>query len=522
LLTGLRRAFKGLGGNPLRAIKNWWRGTPNLTKALRREALEDIPDSVHKAKVFSKSVDEAVLKSKNNLHKQVLRYRKETETAAAELRRHEAILQRYKRERADLSIPEYTDKLEPQALKHRLDELEFDIAEKNDAVAALRQNLKFVEKKHVQLKGAYVNLNRNPQQAVRQIRNDPHFAEDTELMIHLDEMAIPLATKQQILNSTSRHIGSDKKFVQEYLTVVRPYLKKGDDVGMYANNWMANPRNRTRLEELKQSRKMGKILRETEIGDKKTREALSDLGVGGLASKLKVGAGMAASLVIPVAIMSWFDDSAEGIQTGANQARVGLDGLSVSGEAKNIVERARVAFDDTQDAIGDANRGFGSDPGAAVEKYVARLMKNQKIIDQCVADWGVVISSSDDKDAATGVKQQLQNLSTKIATELAKVEKITNKGSDSGAGKTRTITKEKILGIQRFLRDQSIFKQRFTHIAPSGELDKSTIEAIRRVEQELNKLEKTDEFTGLLYDSSINHLVSAEDLKKLEDAVRNK
>ena len=436
------------------------------------------------------------------------------------MRRNKTVLERLKKERRELERGLEQEKL-PPTIENQMDELSESIVEQQKTVTILTEDLTTIDRKYKKLNSAYIELGQNPQQAIRRMKTDPDLTNEVEISQHLRNLEAPLSTKNQILNSSSRFIDNDKRFVEEYLTRIRPFRGRGGSESLYAGNWMSNSNNLRKLEELRSGGKIGKILQDVEVHGKEVREALGGLVSSSIANKLKIGGTMAASIVAPIAIMSWFDDTSDVINIEAQKTRTGLGELSVSGEAGKIVSQARLAAEDAEDAIADTERGLGGDnPGAAAEDYINRLIRDKQIIDQSIAQWDRVTELADNKEAATIAGIHLQTLSATIGTSLKKAGKVVKNAPIPGGVAGKKIPKDKIIKLQLFLRDQSIHSAMFIYVTPSGVLDKPTIQALKRLEQEFNQAQETTEFTGLLYSAEKNHLIGVEDLKKLEQTIQ--
>lgn len=488
-----------------------------MSKALKTELAEEIPGVAYKLRSSSAHFDDLLKKNLRSSETKMRQNISKLDTAISEGSRE---ISRLERKIGDRQLNLST--MEPESSDFK--ELARNISSLENRKNIVSGELAKKESERALLSSLHEKAINNPKELLLEInKNSEYKTLFPDLAEWSNSVRVVADHQNKIMNSVSRYLSNDKKFVKEYLTEVKPFLK-GDKLDTYANNWILNQKNFNKLEEMKRNKKFHKILQDTAETKGAVRSPVDDLSPSSLSKTLKVGGGIAASVVAPMAVMMWFDDTSDDVAGEAKGTLPGLQGLG----AKNpnyarLVEQSRVALMDTNEAVKEANQGLGgNNPGQAVEKYVKRLQKNKAIIDQSLQNWDKVVASSDDPVAAQKAGQSLQQTSKAIEEALTKAGVVAQQTPALKAQPPQqkiAPTRNLISDLQTFIRDSSRFRTQFFDVAPSGVIDNPTIKALRAIESEMNSYTNSGMFTNLLYDPTKNHVIQAYDLKKLEDAV---
>jgi hypothetical protein len=517
-----------MGGGASKKIKDWWRGGPDLAKALEQKALRDIPDEVHKMRVMSEKVatkmDNALQKATDRLFQSTKSLDSKIHEQVKEKGRIERLLLAY-RARLDKSkeyFAKQQGKKEPFTSAH---EAEQTIRGMEKSVAAMEKQLAEVTaiRDHYMIKRKALGdldnaIHHSPQQLVQQLERSPQMLNDFPSLKYWMRQAERYVPRQhQIAQSTSRFINNDKKFIKEYMTEIYPSLNNKSLV--YPQNWMANPKNARKLMELRANKKyMAKIL-ELERGAE-FRARLEGLTSSQIARKLKIVGGVGVGLGGAVAFMTWFDDNAEPITKSSNETETGLSTFKASGEGDAIVKETLRASREIAQITAKTEDGLGVDPAKAGPEFVKSLLENKAIIDKNLARWDIVISNADDPEAAKRAQKLLQKQSNSLDKSIKEMGEKTGVSKGRSGGQAGNVpigmSRGNIKGVQSFLRP------RFPTVAPTGNLDAPTIRALRALEQEYDRLGDTNGRIvqkRLLVRPKEGHLIGLEDLRKLDNLI---
>lgn len=535
--------FGRMGDNVAESLRTWWRGGPDLKKALKNEAIEDIPNAVHKAKLHRGEASARITKTMDDAYDDIIKdLRQRTQNikdAESELGRVSRARAKIKRDMDDATREAEFWRMKAQRLggtdsadaamenyyrqQRRADSLADDLVRETEEVKRYKGKLDEQMFEKQELQNLFSAIEDSPQAALTQIKSSPDIrSRFPTLGSYVRRAETAMNEKAQILGSTSRYIDGDEyKFAKEYLREVHPNLGKGSARGRYAQNWMANPRNLTRLEELALNRKFQKFL-DIDVGGKASREALRGLGRKELVSKLGMPAATIGLTLGPLAVMSWFSDNSEEMVADAGIAGSENRSFKASDLGAVIQRQTSQAVVAIQDAINDAESEFGKDPEKAAMTVATVIAENKEVIDKNLARWTIVINSADDPEAARRAGVHLQKYSEKIGKQMASLEKLTgehlrlSKTPDQGlagdVGRRQGFNPAHVKGIQSYL------SKRFPGVAPTGRLDGPTVQALRELEQKFDTLGNTGRFTGsrLLVRPKEGHLIELNDLINLE------
>jgi hypothetical protein len=554
-------------------IKNWWRGGPDIAKITKTELIENIPDSVHKARLWASKLTDEVAGGMDDAVKAIDReigeYRVAAREAYGHLRQAENQLikleeeyssllktsKHYQRladdaEQAAHGIARVNDDimrekgyipvsrqtmLENQAIKSRQYKRQAQRAaeEARDRAKAVtrsqdirntaKQNYDIASSKHKGLSDYAHKIKTFPQEVAKEIADNPDIGRNFRSLDNWFAAATNnINTKNQILKSTSRYIrSSDKKFFSEYAKEVYPGIKKGDRISML---WMANPENRTRLAFLARNKKFLDKIMELEHG-KEFRESLRGLTKAQIARKLKIAGVAGAGLTGAIAFMTWFDEEGDNIEEGSSKAGSDIGGFEASGLGAVILDETKKAIETINKATKNAEVELGKNPKTVAPNYIKILVQQKAIIDKNLGRWDVVIRSATDKNAAIAAGEVLKSYSADLERQLNDVGKLT--GSLERPGKTvepgvagdirkKPMSMEQIKGVQNWL------SSRFPTVAPTGTLDQPTIRALKMLEREYDRLGTTDRFSSgrLLVRPDEGHMIEVSDLTRLDERMQ--
>lgn len=542
LLRNIGKLFGRIGDDVGGALKRLWGKNPNMAKAMRHDALEDIPDAVHKAKLFrGKIADDITTKvrtGKEGIVKELNARSADIKNASMEygrsgraLRKTEKGLNDARRNRDYHSARGNQERAFEQ--NSLADSLEADLARQREEVLGLKSVLddKILDKGV--LANYYTAIKTSPQSAMVNIKTNAELqGKFPSLGGFIDVAENSLVHKNQIINSVSGNLGNDAHFVKEYLKKIHPNLNRSTAAGgTYANNWMANPKNTTKLEELMSNNKFRKFL-DIDAGSKAAREAARGLSRSQMAKMLGVPVASIALTAGPMAVMSWFDAAEGPTQTELASVKVELDGFNASDLGQVIKRQTEEAMANIDQAFDGAAAALSIDPANAAEATLNTILTNKAVIDKNLTRWNSVIRSSDDADQALKSGRDLQKYSHDMDIRLAQLESMTGEhlkrsrtpGVDYGlAGNIRTKDKARPAPTSANIKAiQSYLGERFQDVAPTGQLDRPTVKALRVLEREFDTLGETGRFTqlGLLVKPEDKHVIELKDLKNLERILR--
>jgi len=541
-MKGIGSLFKGLGEAALKRLKYLWRGSGDIAKTLKGSQLEDIPNAVHKMKLFRSRANDALesgyAKGRDIMRREYQTRAAETKRLYDELGRRQRGLQKLRRElrtlennadyyerlAATTAREDYANMYAAKAMdaKQRVGGVKADLIEYIEDLKGLRgtYNNHLLEK---QIMGnLYSGVKKDPQGVISTIKQNTEIqGRFPSLGSWVDEIEGAALNKERIFKSVSKNLGSDVAFSKEYLKNIHPFLDGGDE---YAKNWMANPQNASKLMELVRTKKLGKYLN-IGAGPEAARAALKGLTRRELAKKLGISVAATAAILGPLQFMGWFDESSKAVTARSNDLSESLKSFRASGEGNRIVAETIQAIQNIEHSSKVVQRGMSINPERAGQRYVNDIITNKAIIDKNLQRWDVVIDSADDKEAAQHAKQVLSVYSKTLAKNLNEVNTIAQ-GRPGGIAGDRPqprgkISREHIKGIQNYLRNRQ--GRSFQSVAPTGNLDKPTVSSLRSLEKEYDSISDSNRFSGkrLLVRPNEGHLIELEDLIKL-DKVMNK
>ena len=308
---------------------------------------------------------------------------------------------------------------------------------------------------------------------------------------------------RQVLKLTSKNLGSDTKFLQEFLS-----LKRNPAAAKKLELWSANPHNFNKLEKLMHKDKIFDIITK---GKMTTRQKLMGVTLGDTAKRLGIGTAAVATAGGAIGVYSWFDDNdPKETATQAEDIVTNLRGLKVHGYGKTILTRILTTIEGIGRLSSKTNGGLSSNPVKASEEYVDGASRGLQQLHEHMQQWEIVVQSSSDQDKAREIGSQLNGLINKMATSLESAGTMVGIGATgAGAGVAgKTMTKSNnISKIQGFLR--SNFN---AGIRQTGELDRDTVQALRVLEQNFNRKSGDTRFTGLFVVPEANHVINYDDL----------
>jgi hypothetical protein len=561
----------------LTGLKNWWRGAPDVAKIMKSEAIENIPDVTHKAKIWSekltkdfvKGIEESMAGAIKNINgeidslsiaaREAKREWRQAETAFSTVetlvndatakavkargaaRDADLVAKKYIQEiedlhQANMDVPRGIElELERAAIKSQSAKRSYkywsDIAASNQTKLARKRQImeaneeawKLARDKEAKLLDYLQRIETSPQSVAQEVVSNPGIAQEFKsLGSWVRAGGKSIDEKHQIMKATSRYIrSSDRKFVKEYITEVYPNAKAGRPVAM---RWLANPENATRLEGLRHSKKFRELLIELEHG-KEFRESLRGLTSSQIARKLKIAGVAGAGLTGAVAFMTWFDEEGDEIAEQTTDAVSKIDSFRPSGLGAIIVQETKKALKTINKAKGTTESGLSKKPEKAAPVYIKTLIEQKAILDKNLARWNIVVRSADNPDTAREVGDALVIYSKTLEKQLGDVGRLTETTKRPGttpepgiAGDIRRepISRERIKSVQNYLSAE------FPTVGPTGNLDRPTIRALKILEREYDRLGRTDRFSSgrLLVRPDERHLIELGDLKQLDERMQ--
>lgn len=502
-MQGAGRAFKGLGDDAAKALKNWWKGGPDIEKILELKPLRDIPDEVHKAKLYASELADEVTKKMDVAAEGIRR----------EVGRRESLVRDIST-KVDMSTRKLNTMIETsrnptkwypgleENIKNQKEYLEVLVTRQADIAADLKI-LQNIDK----------GIATNPQGVVSQLERAPELmSRFTSLGRWQQAAAKQMTTKNQILKSTSRYIGSDRKFVKEYLKEIAK-LPEGN---LYKMTWLANPQNQVKLLRLQTNKRYMKKLLDIGKGGVAARESLKGLSASQIAKKLGVAGGVTVGAI---AFYSWFDDNGDEIVEQAQDINTMLGTIRTTGAGTVIVKDVKNAIEKIQKAKAKAETGLGTNPAKAAPEFIKEFTEAQQTIDNALYRWDAVVQTSNNPDEAKRVGEALRQYSANTTGTLEELNKsIVTKPQPTAPGLAgekpvhAPVSKENILRIQRYLQETN------PSVGASGELDRPTVRALKQLEREYDRLGEVSTFSEkhLLVNREIGHVISIEDLKDIE------
>ena len=357
----------------------------------------------------------------------------------------------------------------------------------------------------------------SPQSIVSKLEASPDIASKFTSLIRWQRVANrQMARKNQILESVSRNLGNDRKFVKEYLKEVAA-LPEGN---LYRMTWLANTKNQAKLLQLQTSKRYMAKLLGAGAGGKGAKESIKGLSATEAAKKLGIGT-MGVAAVGAVAFYSWFDDKGDKIVEDISNIKARLDTINTTGLGTVIVDDVKDAIEKIQKIKSKTESGLGTNPAKAVQEFIREFTEAQQVINNALSRWSAVVQTSNNPDEARKVGKALQQYNINTIKSLKELDtslssKLTKPmpGMVGEKPVVSRISQTNILAIQRYLQETN------PSVGASGGLDKPTIRALKQLEREYNRIGSTDRFTNLLINRSARHMINLDDLRELKTMMK--
>jgi len=274
LAKGVGRLFD-VGVDASKYIKQLLRSGPDVRSALKTSPIEEISNDIHKMRLhrgkLEDSFETSYRKGRDFINKDLKELRGKLKAHELEIGRANRDLRKAKRDaRAAEEAADRFRNLGNNAQEHlrpmyrvkaldaekRLEGLVSDIGVAEEELGQLRFVFNNTKQEHSALSQLYAKTESDPQSVISIIRANPNIqGQFPSLGAWFSEIKNIAKDKEQIYKSVSKHINNDRKFVKEYLKYIKPNEKTE-----FAENWMMNPQNSSKLQELIFTKKFEKYL----------------------------------------------------------------------------------------------------------------------------------------------------------------------------------------------------------------------------------------------------------------------
>lgn len=312
---------------------------------------------------------------------------------------------------------------------------------------------------------------------------------------------------RQVINSASRHLGNDTKFLQEYLS-----MKRNPEAARKLEMWVANPKNSQKLQSLMNKDRIADIVGR---GKMTARERLVGLTPLEQATSLGIGAAALGGAAKALDVFDWFDSNDPGqLFDDSSGLRADLNALETVGYGKTLVAKVDMSLGRISALTAGANAGLGQDPTKAATKFTQDFTKELDTLERYMGQWQAVVDSSNDPDKAEAIGEKIQNLIKNGAEGLKELGGRVGFSGGSGMAGSR-------MGDSNLTKIQSLLSNQLgINVAPTGELDQMTVNGLRSLEQKFNAQAQTNEFTGAFVLPEVNYVISYGDLMEAFNRIR--
>lgn len=297
---------------------------------------------------------------------------------------------------------------------------------------------------------------------------------------------------KKISGNASKNIGNDSAFIREYIK------KKGGPEKEFME-WLANPINAKKAESLQSnSDSVAKIFAEGKI------PLLRNLiGVTGSDVAKKAGIASAAGLA-GITALTVFAEGDEKTDQQFDRIVSEQQSLTVieSNEIKSFVAEAVKKIEQMQKTMDDINEDMSNNPGEAMQKHVPELIRQHDEMNEILSQWEGMSEKVINRENFVSMGKSLARYNLIVGQTLAKI------GASVGA-----VPENFGITTPRKIDPNELKKvQEYMNLPQTGTLDESTVIALKKVEQHLNKKTGRDIFTGLLVDVDKNHVLPVSEL----------
>lgn len=288
---------------------------------------------------------------------------------------------------------------------------------------------------------------------------------------------------------------STPKFLEKYLE-----LKHMDPEGL--KHFMGNANNYQRLLKLRKgmgSKTINKLLESGELSVPGLKTRLIGMTAGGTAKNLGVGVGALAGGAGLLKVYDWFSGNppSQNAQV-AGSISVGLKTLNVTGTGRPIMAEVKSSLSTMTSLASEAQSGLSEENAKdKAQSYVIGMAQEVNDINEALTDWSVVADNSDDPKKAYAIGQKLQTYISQVATSLNNLAR--QLGVSVDVSKTPDIPAAGARG-----KDEVSNIQQLLGVKQTGKVDRSTINALRKLEHNFNAKADTQKWTNALVSPSGN------------------
>lgn len=300
----------------------------------------------------------------------------------------------------------------------------------------------------------------------------------------------------------TRFGGSDIDFVNQYLK----HYKRSESID--AQKWFANPHNIDRLDKLKSSGRVEKIL--SELEGKATKLPMSvrleGLTYGDVATRLGIGAAAVGAASVPAVtgVFDWFESAKNAVSADVSELEATLSQLhsKTSGRGKDILSAVNNAMRNIGIESINVKNNMEKDVPNAINTFVEGIARQHETISGAIDNWSTVVQSSSDKQLAQKAGQLLEAFARLIEGKFKEL--------GASVGVTPKVKSEELVENANIMQIQQALR-----LPVSGELDDNTVSALKDIENKMNMHAGTTEFTGMLYNPAKNHIIQYKDLLEI-------
>ena len=306
---------------------------------------------------------------------------------------------------------------------------------------------------------------------------------------------------------TSQNLDAPKSFIKEYGRILS--LQDGSPI---KESWLKNSKNLAYISELETpglspSAKVRQLIGKMK-SDAKVREKLG-LTPQEIAQKFKIPAiAVGAGSIAAVGILNWFSSNPpEKMVSDASKASSSVKGLGVSGAGATIVNSVNGSLSKIETLSTQLSHEFGNDAAGAVSNILPKISAEMSNISNALRQWDTVVAFSVNKEAAQQLGSSLKDM----------VEDFSKKAVDLG-----NKVGVKIPGIKSSTINASdlALVQGFINAKVTGQLDETTVSALKDLENRFNAKAGSNRFSGLLVNPTNGTVISYNDLIKLNNLIK--
>ncbi len=336
--------------------------------------------------------------------------------------------------------------------------------------------------------------------ALAMMRNNPRLQSYPGVIEWQSSMNSAFKLNEQILRTTSKNLGNDYAFLQEYLKLNRTPGKE-----LERKIWLANPKNSQKIADLMSKEKISKII---EKGFIPFRYKITGLTLSDQAKRLGITSAVAAGSAGAISVYNWFNRNEQHIESEAVVIKDALNGFNASGPGKTILDGVKTSMNNINSYKQLVRTGLSDNAEETIMKYVTGMTKELQSLNSALNRWDMVIKTADKPDVARQAQTQLSDFIYHVASEFNELAKqVGAVPVQVSAPKMTGKADDNILKVQQFL-SQKINP----NIKLSGKLDPETIKMLGELEDSFNKRAEDTKFTGVFVNPAANYVISYDNL----------